>query len=308
MEADEVNKEDKKEKMTEKEKMTDRGKKPELTEKQQENQIQDKKALKKFLLLLLCGVLAGFAAGVGSRVLGDAIKGDGILGNAIKGDGLQNIWQKLVRLFSIYGAYVYTTVLVILSRVFYKKARTLFHTWQEDDEVTMNEIDKRVSYVTWFSQLILYGSYFFLAVGAWAADLTHVKAALETQGNLFWIAFPAVIVHMVYALVAGCIIQQKAVNLEKEINPEKQGSVYDRKFQDKWLDSCDEAERYTIYRCSFKTFKVMQNVGIFLWLICLIGQISFGTGVFATVMVTVYLIVQTSVYCLYGIHIESKEK
>lgn len=298
MEADEVNKEDKKEKMTEKEKITDREKKHELTEKQQENQIQDKKALKKFLLMLLCGVMVGFAAGVGS----------GMLGGAIKGDGLRNIWQKLVRLFSVYGAYVYTTVLVILSRFFYKKARTLFQTWEEDDEETMNEIDKRVSYVTWFSQLILYGSYFFLAVGTWAADLTHVKAALGTQGNSFWIAFPAVILHMVYAFAAGCIIQQKAVNLEKEINPEKQGSVYDRKFQDKWLDSCDEAERYTIYRCSFKTFKVMQNVGIFLWLICLIGQISFGTGVFATVMVTVYLIVQTSVYCLYGIHIESKEK
>lgn len=280
------------------EKITNREKKRELTEKQQENQMQDKKALKKFLLMLVCSVLVGFVVGVGS----------GMLGDVVKGDGLQDIWQKLIRLFAVYGAYVYTTVLIILSVVFYKKARRMFSAWEEEDEKTLDAIEKKLSYILWFSQLIMYGAYLFFAVGTWAADLPHVNAALETQGNSFWITFPAVLLHMVYALVAGCIIQQKAVNLTKEINPEKQGSIYDSKFQDKWLESCDEAERYMAYRSSFKTFKVMQVFGIVLWLICLIGQISFGTGVFATVMVTVYLIVQTSVYCLYGIHIESKEK
>ena len=107
---------------------------------------------------------------------------------------------------------------------------------------------------------------------------------------------------MAYALIAACLIQQKAVNLSKEINPEKSGSIYDMKFQDKWLESCDEAERYTVYKCSFKTFKTMQMVGMILWVICLIGQLSFHTGVFATIIVTVYLMVQISVYSVQGIY------
>lgn len=280
------------------EKKANREKKQELTEKQQENQMQDKKALKKFLLFLICSMLIGFVAGVGG----------GMLGDIIKEDSLQNGWQDAIQMFSLYGAYVYTTVLIILSAAFYKKARKLFSVWEEEDEETLNEIEKRVSYVTWFSQLIMYGAYLFFALGIWANNLSELKTAPEKQGKYFWLIFAAVILHMVYATVAGCIIQQKAINLTKEINPEKQGSVYDSKFQAKWLDSCDEAERYLVYRCSFKTYKVMQRVGIILWLVCLIGQISFGTGVFATIIVTVYLLVQTSVYSLYGIHIESKEK
>ena len=107
---------------------------------------------------------------------------------------------------------------------------------------------------------------------------------------------------MAYGIVAASVIQQKGVNLSKEINPEKKGSVYDIKFQDKWMENCDEAERYTVYKCSFKTFKTMQIVGIVLWLVCLLGQMFLKTGVFATIIVTVYLIVQTSVYSVQGIY------
>ena len=39
------------------------------------------------------------------------------------------------------------------------------------------------------------------------------------------------------------VLQQKIVDLERRINPEKRGSVYDMKFQKTWMDSCDEAER-----------------------------------------------------------------
>ena len=101
---------------------------------------------------------------------------------------------------------------------------------------------------------------------------------------------------------AACIIQQKMVNLAKEINPEKKGSIYDMKFQDKWLENCDEAERFAVYKCSFKTFKTMQLTGMVLWLICLLGQMVFGTGAFATIIVAVFMIIQTSVYSVQGIY------
>ena len=80
------------------------------------------------------------------------------------------------------------------------------------------------------------------------------------------------------------------------------GSIYDTKFQDKWLANCDEAERFAAYKCSFKTFKVMQLAGMVLWIICLIGQMIFGTGVFATIIVTVFMIIQISVYSVQGIY------
>ena len=36
----------------------------------------------------------------------------------------------------------------------------------------------------------------------------------------------------------------------------------------------------------------MQLTGMVLWVICLIGQMIFGTGVFATIIVTLFMIIE----------------
>lgn len=266
--------------------------KNELTEKQQENKREDKKALGKFAITLIIAFIIGMGCGVGSGLLRD------ILGESAAKEAFREILGNL----AIYGAYVYTTVLLVASIVLYKKSRREYASWDEEDEDVLCGIETKQSYVLWFSNLILYGSYFFLSAGVWAAGLVEVKGALKQDVKGFLISILLVLLHIAYALVSGCIVQQKTVNFAKEINPEKNGSVYDMKFQDKWLENCDEAERYMAYKCSFKTFKVMQGVGMILWLICLIGQISFGTGTFATIIITIFMVIQVSVYSVQSIY------
>ena len=264
----------------------------ELTEKQQENKKEDKKAFKKFAWILLLAFMVGILVGVGSAFLGDIMENESVK------DAFVNIMQSV----AIYGGYIYTTVLLIASIVLYKKSRKEYIAWDEEDEEVLEGMETKISYVIWFSNLIMFGSYFFFATGVWASDLVEIKGALVQDATGFWVSLGAVFLHMAYALIVSCIIQQKAVNLTKEINPEKRGSIYDIKFQDKWLANCDEAERFAVYKCSFKTFKVMQLTGMVLWVICLIGQMIFGTGVFATIVVTVFMIIQISVYSVQGIY------
>ena len=40
--------------------------------------------------------------------------------------------------------------------------------------------------------------------------------------------------------------------LTRRINPEKQGSVYDTKFFEKWVDSCDESEQRQMGQAAFQ--------------------------------------------------------
>lgn len=263
-----------------------------LTEKQQENKKEDKKALKKFFWVLVLAFFVGIIVGIGSAFLGD------VLENQTVKDAILTALQYL----AMYGGYFFTTVLLIVSIVLYKKSRKEYIAWDEEDEEVLERLETKISYVMWFSNLIMFGSYFFFATGVWAADLVEIKGALKQDATGFWFSLGAVFLHMAYALIVSCIIQQKAVNLTKEINPEKRGSIYDTKFQDKWLANCDEAERFAVYKCSFKTFKVMQLTGMVLWVICLIGQIIFGTGVFATIIVTLFMIIQISVYSVQGIY------
>lgn len=263
-----------------------------LTEKQQENKKEDKKALKKFLWTMLFAFVLGVGVGVGSAILGD------VLENAAVKEKLLDTLQ----MAAIYGGYFFTTALLIASVILYKKCRKEYSLWDEEEEEVLTGLETKMSYILWFSNLIMFGSYFFLSTGVWGTDLIDIKSAENQNGVMFAISLCAVFLHMIYALAVSCLLQQKTVNLSKEINPEKTGSVYDLKFQDKWLESCDEAERFAAYKCSFKTFKTMQITGIVLWLVCLIGQMVFHTGIFATIIVTIYMIIQTSVYSVQSIY------
>lgn len=263
-----------------------------LTEKQQENKKEDKKAFKKFIWILVLAFFTGIIVGIGSAFIGDVLENQPVK---------EAIFTALQYL-AIYGGYFFTTVLLIVSIVLYKKSRKEYIAWDEEDEEVLEGLETKISYIIWFSNLIMFGSYFFFATGVWAVELADVKCAMEQNDTGFWFSLGTVFLHMAYALIVSCVIQQKAVNLMKEINPEKQGSIYDTKFQDKWLANCDEAERFAAYKCSFKTFKVMQLTGMVLWIICLIGQMIFGTGVFATIIVTVFMIIQISVYSVQGIY------
>ena len=56
-------------------------------------------------------------------------------------------------------------------------------------------------------------------------------------------------------MASSTLIQKKIVNLEKEINPLLKGSVYDFKFSEKWLDSCDEQRKLGIFKSAYKAYK-----------------------------------------------------
>lgn len=266
-----------------------------LTEKQQENKKEDKKAFKKFIWILVFSFFVGAGIGVGGAIVGN------LLNDSVAKEKIITV----LRYLAIYGGYFFTTVLLVLSVVLYKKSRREYTAWDQEDEKILIGIETKTSYVCWFANLMMYGTCFFFSLGVWATDIGAVKHAIKQESDFLWNASISIIIvflHLVYSLIASCAVLQKAVNLAKEINPEKTGSIYESKFQDKWMEHCDEAERFTIYKCSFKAFKTMQASGMVLWVVCLLGQLLFNTGAFATIIVTIFMIIQISVYSVQAIY------
>ena len=118
----------------------------ELTEKQQENKKEDKKALGKFAIILVLAFVAGLAIGVGSVLLKILFE------TASTKESVIN----LIRGVAIYGGYVFTTVFLIISVVLYKKSRKEYTTWDEEDEDVLCRIETKLSFVLWFSKIIMY--------------------------------------------------------------------------------------------------------------------------------------------------------
>ncbi|BBF44761.1 hypothetical protein lbkm_3495 [Lachnospiraceae bacterium KM106-2] len=74
------------------------------------------------------------------------------------------------------------------------------------------------------------------------------------------------------------VVEVTTISTIKKYNPTKQVHPLDLKFSSKWLDACDEAERYVIYVASYHTYQIMnytiRGLAVILMLCNLIGNIG----------------------------------
>ncbi|MGL5330114.1 MAG: DUF3169 family protein [Peptostreptococcaceae bacterium] len=88
------------------------------------------------------------------------------------------------------------------------------------------------------------------------------------------------------------------VNLEKEINPLLKGSVYDSKFSEKWIDSCDESIKLSIYKSAYISYKSTSTTCAILWVFCIVGFDLWDFGIMPLVMATIVWLVLNVSYCI----------
>ena len=118
-------------------------------------------------------------------------------------------------------------------------------------------------------------SFFFFSAGT-------AKLPQEVSGSII----PLLVVFLAVIALA-VLLQQKTVDLTKEMNPEKRGSVYDMKFQERWWESCDEAERRQIGQASYKAYTTMNKFCPYCWGVLLLGNMVFHYGILPSAVVLV---------------------
>ena len=101
-------------------------------------------------------------------------------------------------------------------------------------------------------------------------------------------------------MIVMAIGQQKIVDLTKKLYPEKRGSVYDVKFEKKWFESCDEAERTAIGQAAYHAYKATNMTCLLLWMVLVIGNMLFDFGLMPIAVVTLIWLISTVSYCLHA--------
>lgn len=91
--------------------------------------------------------------------------------------------------------------------------------------------------------------------------------------------------------------QVRYIKLIQKTHPEKQGDVSSTKFQQQWLESCDEAEKECIYQASYKGYQTVMKWAPILTFVALILHMFFDTGILAIVMTSVIWLVTSVTYC-----------
>lgn len=240
----------------------------------------NRKALPKFILIMVISLLAGGSIGFCTAKYGVAS-----LTGGLKSAG------------AFFGTYIAPWLMLMIAVIvpmvcilIYRSARKLLSSWDGENEEISDTIDKKLSIVIWVTSAALILSYFLVA-----ASYSGGFEALENENNnvLLFIGITAFFAIMIEAV----IIQQKCVDAAKKTNPEKTASVYDLKFQKKWMDSCDEAEKIMIGKCAFKAYAATNAVCTVLSIVLAICALIFGIGFLPSLAVCLIWIVNQSVYC-----------
>lgn len=238
----------------------------------------NRKAMPRFILVLLISLIVGGGTGYFSTKFGL---------NAFS-DNIKNIGEFTIHI-APWLLLLSAIILPIISVLFYMQAKKLLSAWDGEDEVLSDAIDEKLSMIIWISSIVLIVSYFLIA-----AAYSGSFATFDDKENI--VPFFVGILAFFGIMVETIVIQQKCVDMAKKTNPEKTVSVYDMKFQKKWLDSCDEAEKLLIGKCSFKAFSATNGVCMLLAVLLALGALVFEIGFLPSLAVCLIWIVNQSAY------------
>lgn len=239
----------------------------------------NRKAVPKFLLIMLLSLIVGGAVGFFSakyslNALSDSLKSAG----------------------AFFGAYIAPYLMLITAVIvplvcflLYKSAKKILSSWDGEDEDVYNAADKKLSVIMWITSAALTLS-FFLITASYSVGFSAFESKRHTLPVLVGIA------SFFCILIESVLIQQKCVDAVKIMNPEKTASVYDTKFQKKWLDSCDEAEKIMVGKCSYKSYAATNTACIILSVVLAIFALVFETGFLPSLAVCLIWLVNQSAY------------
>lgn len=240
----------------------------------------NRKALPMFLLVLAVSLAVGgfigfFSAKYGLNELAGGMKSAG------RAFGMRVApWLLLAE----------AVLLPVVAIPLYGRVKKLLAAWDGEDEALSDQIDARLSVILWISSAALIVSYFLLA-----ASYSGGFAIFEDKSAFL----PLVVSIGAFLAVMGetVVLQQRCVDGVKKTNPEKTASVYDMKFQKKWMDSCDEAEKLLIGKCAAKAYQAVNATCTALAVVFAVGAILFDIGFLPSLAVCLVWLVSQCVYC-----------
>lgn len=103
-----------------------------------------------------------------------------------------------------------------------------------------------------------------------------------------------------FCLIVLCIIQVKMIDWVKQLMPEKHGDATRMNFRKEWLQSCDEAEQYAIFKASYHTYIITQGILLVLLVICMMLRVLLGIGLSALIVLSLLWAIQTMVYTYFS--------
>lgn len=250
-----------------------------------ENKREQRKIILKFVLILIVSMLLGAASSFGLGVL----DGSGMLLE------LGSVWQVMGT--AVPYVFLFANLIAaIVASTLTARGKKEIDAWDGEDE-SIEDTERKLSLSLLLANTMMVLNFLLFSASLEAAS--HV-AQERLEFRLLMGSLAIFILSYVWIFcVTGHVIK-----LEKRVNPEKKGNIFDTKFQKQWIASCDEAEKQMIYQCGFRAYRTGNTVCMLLWVVALLTQLWLGTGVFPVACICVIWMAMMLSYQITGFRLE----
>ncbi len=193
---------------------------------------------------------------------------------------------------------VFWLVVGLLCFGLYQKAKKKYLAWDGDDETVINFTEYLLNLCGVINSSAIIIDLFLFAVWIYAEQSLQAPFPnTKTMTILF------TVIYMV-GLAIAILIQHAVVELEKKINPEKKGNVFELNFSKTWEKSFDEAQMQIQCQAAYKALKKVNTLCMFLWLCCILGETILNIGIIPAITITVIWLSLTITYQIEVIKLE----
>lgn len=251
---------------------------------------RERRLIVRFILIVLaCGVL-GYFVGMFMAEYGGNI-------HPLPQGAMESITRMFPFLFAGYNLVLFAACLIIN-----RKAKGLLTAWDGEEETVLDTIEHLLNYPILLSNIALILNLFAFPLSIQLAEWTDLGKKTEGFGIL------AVLVIFLLGYVWILAVQNAALKMEKTMNPEKRGSLFELNFQKTWESSCDEGQKIMIYKASHQACKITSITCLILWTAALMAQLTLGTGILPVLCVCVIFLVLNVSYIVTSMRLEAGEK
>lgn len=264
-----------------------------IKEAEEQNKKDDKKYFKPFIIMLIFSIIVGAFLGKMTKIV----------------DEHTETVKKIMENMNVIAAYAIPTLFLVLNIVMtiiifgtIKRQYRHINEWDGEDEDVLDDIENKLNSPAILSSVTLIAGMFLFAAHA------HYFVKCELPKLHENILFATILLDFVTCFIIVLAAQKKIVNMLKTINPEKKGSIFDSNFRRKWEESSDEWQQLIQYKAGYKAFVVSSTTCMVLWVVGIIFDFAFHTGLLPIAFVMFIWLVQVITVYRESVRLENSRK
>lgn len=180
-------------------------------------------------------------------------------------------------------------IAVIISAVSYVTVKRKADKWDGEDEVIIYDVERKINIPN-----VINGIYMIINLFLFSACLY-----LEKYESFATVCF-------VVTSVCLFTVNGLTVRLEKKLNPEKKGYIFDLNFAKEWENSSDEAQKLNMYKAGYKTYKTVNIACMILWVLVFLEMMVLDKGFSAMICICIIWLTSVITYLFTGIRLEKQ--